>query len=83
MLEFKISDQPERCMPIFSWEELQEQLEAIAATPVQRSVVATLVSGVRKQSPFLPPAQVLKEILCLAWVIADEEFQPGSEAGPD
>jgi hypothetical protein len=61
-------------MPSFSWGELQEAMEAIAASPRQREMVEALVSATRKQAPFLPQFQVLREILSLAWVVADESF---------
>ena len=67
---------------MFSWAELEEELSFLAPTDVQRSLVPTLVSATRKQASFLPKAQVLREILCLAWVIADEDFQPGLQEAP-
>lgn len=61
-------------MPAFTWAELEEALASIAASPLQREMAAHLVSATRKQAAFVPPAQVLREVLCLAWVIADETF---------
>jgi len=62
---------------MFSWEELEEELTFLAASDTQRSMVGSLISATRKQAAFLPKAQVLREILCLGWVIADEDFRPG------
>jgi len=61
-------------MPSFTWAELEEAMASIAASPRQRDMTHSLVSATRKQAPFLPRTQVLREILSLAWVIADESF---------
>ena len=61
-------------MPAFTWAELEEALSSIAASPRQHGMVSDLVSATRKQARFMPPSLVLREVLCLAWVIADETF---------
>jgi hypothetical protein len=40
-----------------------------AATP-------ELISAVRKQSRWLPPEMVLREILCAAFAVMDGDFSP-------
>ena len=71
--------QGDQLMPSFSWMELEDALAGIAASQRQREMTPALVSATRKQAAFLPPLQVLREILSLAWVIADESFgQPPS-----
>lgn len=65
---------PNAPMPSFTWAELEEAMASIAASPRQREMTPSLVSATRKQAPFLPRSQVLREILSLAWVIADESF---------
>lgn len=65
----------------FSWEQLERQLTALAATPAQAAMCRDLVSGVRKQSAGKPPEMILREVLCLAGVIMDETFRP--ELGED
>lgn len=67
-------------MPSFTWAELEEAMASIAASPRQRGMTPALVSATRKQAPFLPRSQVLREILSLAWVIADESFGETPEA---
>jgi hypothetical protein len=67
-------------MPSFTWAELEEAMMSIAATAGQRDMTPALVSATRKQAPFLPPSEVLREILSLAWVIADESFGEIPEA---
>lgn len=75
---------PEPCgetaTPAFTWQQLERQLLDLAATPGSKALVSSLVSAVRKQAHFKPPEMVLREILCLAWTLLDEEFCSGSEA---
>ena len=61
---------------VFSWEQLERQLTALAATPAQAAMCRDLVSGVRKQAPGKPSEMILREVLCLAGVIMDETFRP-------
>jgi len=44
-------------------------------------MVRHLVSGTRKLSPFKPPEMVLREILCMTWVLLDENFKAESQTG--
>lgn len=64
----------DQAMPSFTWAELEEAMLTIAASSRQREMTPSLVSATRKQAPFLPRTQVLREILSLAWVVADETF---------
>ena len=73
------SPDAETPMPRFTWAEVEEAMASIAASPRQRDMTPALVSATRKQAPFLPRAQVLREILSLAWVIADESFGETAE----
>jgi hypothetical protein len=73
---------PIRPMPAWTWDELEEELTRLAATPQQRAMVEPLVSAIAKRSAMLSAGAVLREILCLATVIADETFQPGLSDGP-
>lgn len=66
----------EESIPSFSWEQLERQLVDLAATPVQASMARHLVSATRKLAPFKPPEMVLREILCMTWVLLDENFRP-------
>ena len=71
----------ERPMPVFTWEQLERQLTDLASTEAGAAMAGPLVSGTRKQARCKPPELVLREILCLAWTLMDETFQPG--LGPD
>lgn len=40
-----------------------------------------LVSATRKLAPFKPAEMVLREILCMTWVLLDENFRPDADDG--
>ena len=71
------ASRPSEPMPTFSWPQLERQLADLAASPAQAGMVRHLVSATRKLSQFKPPEMVLREILCLTWVLLDENFRPG------
>ena len=72
---------PEEALLTFSWAQLERQLVDLASTPAQASMARHLVSATRKLSPFKPSEMVLREILCLTWVLLDENFKPEPELG--
>lgn len=61
----------------FSWQQLERQLVDLSATKQQAALVNPLLSATRKLARFKPPEMVLREILCLTWVLLDENFRPG------
>lgn len=69
-------------MPVWSWNQLEDALRELAASRHQQDMVESLVSATRKQARYLPSGHILKEILCIAWVVADETFRGGREEGP-
>lgn len=71
----------EESLPAFSWTQLERQLVDLSATPAQADMARHLVSATRKLAPFKPPEMVLREILCLTWVLLDENFKGESEPG--
>ena len=71
----------EEALPTFSWDQLERQLVDLAATPAQASMAKHLVSGTRKLAPFKPTEMVMREILCMTWVLLDENFKTEAEAG--
>jgi hypothetical protein len=77
------SERREETIPNFSWEQLERQLVDLAATPVQASMARHLVSATRKLAPFKPSEMVLREILCMTWVLLDENFRPESGGASD
>lgn len=62
--------------PQFTWSQLERQLSDLADTPVKAAMAKDLVSATRKLSRFKPPEMVLREILCMTWVLLDEDFDP-------
>jgi hypothetical protein len=76
-----IQETREENLPSFSWEQLERQLVDLAATPAQASMARHMVSGTRKLAPFKPTEMVLREILCLTWVLLDENFKSEPEEG--
>lgn len=65
----------EENLPGISWSQLERQLVDLSATPAQADMARHLVSATRKLAPFKPPEMVLREILCLTWVLLDENFK--------
>jgi hypothetical protein len=63
-------------IPTFTWDQLERQLTDLSATPAQASMARHLVSATRKLAPFKPSEMVLREILCMTWVLLDENFKP-------
>lgn len=70
-------------IPTFSWAQLERQLVDLSATTQQASMARHLVSATRKLAPFKPPEMVLREILCMTWVLLDENFKPDSEGSAE
>ncbi len=69
--------------PAFTWEQLERQLADLSGAPNRAAITAPLVSALRKQARWKPSEMVLREILCLAWTLMDESFQPGLLPGED
>lgn len=65
----------EEPLPSFSWTQLERQLVDLSATPAQADMAQHLVSATRKLAPFKPAEMVLREVLCLTWVLLDENFK--------
>jgi hypothetical protein len=72
---------PAADMPVWTWSQLEDALSELAASRQQHDMIENLVSATRKQARYLPSGHILKEILCIAWVIADETFKGGREEG--
>lgn len=63
---------PQDSFPHFSWTQLERQLSSLAP-PSRAPVAAGLVQSVRASAGHKPPEMVLREILCLASALMDEE----------
>jgi len=75
------AERRDETIPMFSWDQLERQLVDLAATPAQATMARHLVSATRKLAPFKPSEMVLREILCMTWVLLDENFKPDPEQG--
>jgi hypothetical protein len=71
----------EESLPGISWTQLERQLVDLSATPAQADMARHLVSATRKLAPFKPAEMVLREILCMTWVLLDENFRPEESSG--
>lgn len=60
----------------FDWPDLETQLMELADGPSQKEMIPFLVSGIKKQKPFLTPDMLLREILSVTACIADARFPP-------
>ena len=78
---FPESEARAEALPSFSWAQLERQLVDLAATPAQAAMAKHLVSGTQKLAPFKPTEMVLREILCMTWVLLDENFKTEAELG--
>ncbi len=73
----------EQSMPVFTWEQLHQQLVDLTDSPEKAAIVGPLVSGLRKQAASKSTDLVLREVLCLAWTLMDESFRPGLMPGEE
>lgn len=58
--------------PGFTWKQLERQLSSLAP-PTRAPIAAGLVRSVRAGARHKPPEMVLREILCLASALMDED----------
>ncbi len=63
----------------FTWSDLERQLYRLADAPAQREMIPYLVSGIRKQRPFLTNELLLQEMLSVAACMGDSRFPPPSD----
>lgn len=75
---FSRSPQTRTALPVWTWEQLERQLVSLSSSPQMASVTPELISAVRKQSRWLPPEMVLRDILCAAFAVMDGDFTPPS-----
>jgi len=73
------TERRDEAIPGFTWDQLERQLVDLSATPAQASMARHLVSATRKLAPFKPSEMVLREILCMTWVLLDENFRPETD----
>jgi len=73
-LRTRVSARPgESPMPAFTWAQLERQLLDLATRPHAGGLVAQLLADIRRQACSKPAELVLREVLCLAWTMLDED----------
>jgi hypothetical protein len=63
-------------LPPMTWEMVSDVLQDLVAGYPKAGLVPIMVSAQRKQSTFLPPDEILRQIFIMATVLQDESFQP-------
>jgi hypothetical protein len=71
----KVSPRHATALPYLSWEELEEELLSMAATPAKEAMVTHLVEGLRQSSPFLTEGGLLRELAIIIVAL----IEPGSK----
>jgi hypothetical protein len=62
-------------LPPMTWVQLETVMLSLANTDSKKLIVSHLVEGTRKQAPFLPVEEVIREILCISFALMDMDFQ--------
>jgi hypothetical protein len=77
----KVSPRHATALPYLSWEELEEELLSMAATPAKEAMVTYLVEGLRQSSPCLTASGMLRELAIIIVALIDPGWKPVRE-GP-
>lgn len=62
----------ETLLPAISWAMLDRQLHDLAGRPELRQIVTPMLRSLRARAPGMSADAVLRELLCLAWVVMEE-----------
>jgi len=73
---------PDDYVPPIRWDQLEAVLTGLADTEDKRRMTRYLVEGTRKQSPFLPADETMREILCISFALMDGDFRPPRLTAP-
>ena len=68
-------------LPSMTWTQLETVMLRLANSESKKLIVRHLVEGTRKQAPFLPVDEIIRDILCIGFALMDRDFQP-PESGP-
>ncbi|HYD45619.1 MAG TPA: hypothetical protein VEA79_10205 [Phenylobacterium sp.] len=63
------------------WMQIERQLVDLALRPCVKAMIPPLVSAIRKHALLKPPELLFRELLCLASVVLDEDFEPSATEG--
>lgn len=64
-----------------NWTAIERQLIDLALRPAVKAMIPALVSAIRKHSRLKPSELLFRELLCLASVVLDEDFEPSETEG--
>lgn len=64
-----------------NWLEIERQITDLALRQCVKAMVPALVSAIRKHALLKPPELLFRELLCLASVVLDENFEPSAMEG--
>jgi hypothetical protein len=62
----------EAALPAFSWAMFDRQLRDLAGRPELQQIVRPLLRSLRARAPGMSADAVLRELLCLTWVVMEE-----------
>lgn len=65
----------------FTWAQLETVMLSLADRESKRLIVTHLIEATRKQAPFLPVEETIREILCISFALMDQDFTP-PDLGP-
>ena len=65
---------PDQPMPVLTWGQMESVLLSLATTPNTQLIARHLLSGLRKQSTFLAPEGVYRELCFTAAALLDTSF---------
>lgn len=66
----------------FHMGQLEAVLVSLAKSQPKEKMVRHLLEATRKQSQFLPVEETIRDILCIGFVLMDQDFQPSSNDIP-
>jgi hypothetical protein len=69
-------------LPPLTWDQLEAVLISLADTADKQRLTRYLVEGTRKQAPFLPADETMREILCIGFALMDGDFRPPQLTAP-
>ena len=65
------------------WTLIYDRLSLAATTPQKRIMLTHLLSGLRKEAPFLPTEYIVMELICIAVGMSDSAWLPDCSTGSE
>lgn len=67
-------------LPVWTWDELAAELQAITGSPARRREIETELAILRQEAEGRSAGQVLRSILALGYLVADDQQPPRAES---